>query len=279
MMKQWLSPAKLNLFLYITGRRPDNYHNLQTLFQFIDLCDSLTFNLRKDNKINLLTPFDNVPYDKNLIVIAAQCLKNYTQRLDLGIDITINKKIPMGGGLGGASSNAATVLVALNELWQLALPIETLITLGRKLGADVPIFIYGHAAFAEGIGDQLQSVDYQENWYLITYPNIEISTVEIFNDPGLKRDTPVRTIEQLLSQPFEAFSNDCENIVGKRYPKVHQIISYLSQFAPTKLTGTGACVFSLCHSQQQAQEIQSTLNKFSVESFITRSLNTSPLYQ
>ncbi len=277
-MKHWLSPAKLNLFLYITGRRPDNYHNLQTLFQFIDVCDKLTFNVRNDGKIRLLTQFEQVPEDKNLMTIAAQRLKSYANNSELGVDIAIEKMIPMGGGLGGASSNAATVLVALNQLWNLNIEQQTLITIGRSIGADVPIFIYGHSAFAEGIGDQFQQVDIPQYWYLVSCPNIEISTVKVFNDPKLQRDTPKRTIEQLMSIPFDKFTNDCEPIVRERYPQVDQLISYLSQFAPTRLTGTGACVFTRCDSKEQALSIQNELKSLSVKNFITKSLNLSPLY-
>ncbi|MCX8585298.1 MULTISPECIES: 4-(cytidine 5'-diphospho)-2-C-methyl-D-erythritol kinase [unclassified Gilliamella] len=277
-MKHWLSPAKLNLFLYITGRRPDNYHNLQTLFQFIDVCDKLTFNVRNDGKIRLLTQFEQVPEDKNLITIAAQRLKSYANNSELGVDIAIEKMIPMGGGLGGASSNAATVLVALNQLWNLNIEQQTLITIGRSIGADVPIFIYGHSAFAEGIGDQFQQVDIPQYWYLVSCPNIEISTVKVFNDPKLQRDTPKRTIEQLMSIPFDKFTNDCEPIVRERYPQVDQLISYLSKFAPTRLTGTGACVFTRCDSKEQALSIQNELKSLSVKNFITKSLNLSPLY-
>lgn len=278
-MRQWFSPAKLNLFLYITGRRSDNYHNLQTLFQFIDYCDIVTFSVHQDNQINLLTDFDNVPVHENLMTIAAERLKSYTNCQDLGVDITIDKKIPIGGGLGGASSNAATVLVALNQLWQLDLSIETLIDIGRKIGADVPIFIYGHSAFAQGIGDQLQTVNIPEYWYLVTYPNIKISTVKIFNDPELTRNTPSKNLDDLLSLSFDQFRNDCENVVRKRYPIVDKVITYLSQFAPTRLTGTGGCIFSRCQTKQQAQQIQQKLNNaFQIPSFVVKSLNKSPLY-
>lgn len=277
-MKQWLSPAKLNLFLYITGRRTDNYHNLQTLFQFINYCDQLTFNVRQDNQINLLTPFANIPAHKNLIIIAAEQLRTFTQRPDLGVDIAIDKKIPMGGGLGGASSNAATVLVALNELWQLNLSTETLMDIGRKIGADVPIFIYGQASFAQGIGDQFQALDIPEYWYLVTCPNIEISTVNIFNDPQLPRNTPVQSLHDLLLLPFDKQRNDCEGIVRKHYPLIDKVIDYLSHYATTRLTGTGACVFTQCKTEQQAKEIQKHLNSLSIDSFIAKALNHSPLY-
>nr|WP_267340845.1 MULTISPECIES: 4-(cytidine 5'-diphospho)-2-C-methyl-D-erythritol kinase [unclassified Gilliamella] len=278
-MKQWCSPAKLNLFLYITGRRPDNYHDLQTIFQFIDYCDVVTFNMRQDNQINLLTEFVNVPVDKNLMIIAANHLKSYANRQDLGVDITIDKKIPMGGGLGGASSNAATVLVALNQLWQLNLKTATLIEIGRQIGADVPIFIYGQAAFAQGIGDQFLTVDIPQYWYLVTYPNIEISTVKVFNDPELTRNTPSRNLDDLLALSFDQFRNDCEMVVRKRYPIVDKVIRYLSQFAPTRLTGTGACIFTQCQTEREAKQIQQKLNNnFQVPSFVVKALNKSPLY-
>jgi 4-diphosphocytidyl-2-C-methyl-D-erythritol kinase len=277
-MKQWLSPAKLNLFLYITGRRPDNYHNLQTLFQFIDVCDKLTFKVRNDGKVNLLTQFEHIPEAKNLIIIAAQKLKSYANNNKLGADIAIEKIIPMGGGLGGASSNAATVLVALNQLWDLKIKQQTLMEIGRSIGADVPIFIYGHSAFAEGIGDQFQPVEIPEYWYLVSCPNIEISTVKVFNDPKLHRNSPERNIEQLISISFDEFSNDCENVVRERYPQVDKLISYLSQFAPTRLTGTGSCVFTRCDSKEQALSIQTELKSLAIKSFITKSLNTSPMY-
>jgi 4-diphosphocytidyl-2-C-methyl-D-erythritol kinase len=277
-MKQWLSPAKLNLFLYITGRRPDNYHNLQTLFQFIDVCDKLTFKVRNDGKVNLLTQFEHIPEAKNLIIIAAQKLKSYANNNELGADIAIEKIIPMGGGLGGASSNAATVLVALNQLWNLKIKQQTLMEIGRSIGADVPIFIYGHSAFAEGIGDQFQPVEIPEYWYLVSCPNIEISTVKVFNDPKLHRNSPERNIEQLISISFDEFSNDCENVVRERYPQVDKLISYLSQFAPTRLTGTGSCVFTRCDSKEQALSIQTELKSLAIKSFIAKSLNTSPMY-
>jgi 4-diphosphocytidyl-2-C-methyl-D-erythritol kinase len=277
-MKQWLSPAKLNLFLYITGRRPDNYHNLQTLFQFIDVCDKLTFKVRNDGKVNLLTQFEHIPEAKNLIIIAAQKLKSYANNNELGADIAIEKIIPMGGGLGGASSNAATVLVALNQLWDLKIKQQTLMEIGRSIGADVPIFIYGHSAFAEGIGDQFQPVEIPEYWYLVSCPNIEISTEKVFNDPKLHRNSPERNIEQLISISFDEFSNDCENVVRERYPQVDKLISYLSQFAPTRLTGTGSCVFTRCDSKEQALSIQTELKSLAIKSFIAKSLNTSPMY-
>lgn len=285
-MAIWLSPAKLNLFLYITGQRADNYHNLQTLFQFVTICDELHFSLRNDNEINLLTPFNNVAYEDNLIIKAAKLLLNYSQLNHItlppcfGVDITINKKLPMGGGLGGGSSNAATTLVALNQLWQLNLSTNQLMEIGKKLGADVPIFIYGKSAFAQGIGDDLQQVNIPEKWYLIVKPDIAIATVSIFKHPELKRDTVTRNIQQLLQQPY---ANDCEPIVRKLYPYIDALITLLSAKAPTRLTGTGSCIFSECDTEQQAKALQTYLHDRlksadNTVSFIAKGCNNSPLY-
>ena len=286
-MKIWQSPAKLNLFLYITGKRADNYHNLQTLFQFVDLCDELQFSRRQDNRITLATPIKDIDDNNNLVIKASKLLLEYahTHHLTLpeqyGITIHINKKLPIGGGLGGGSSNAATTLVALNELWQLHLSVNQLMTLGKTLGADVPIFIYGHSAFAQGIGDLLKSVEIPEKWFLIIKPNIEISTVSIFKHPELKRDTVTRDIDQLLNNSFE---NDCEPIVRKLYPIIDRIITLLSTKAPTRLTGTGSCIFCECESLQHAQKLQLFLNNQflptdNITSLLAKGCNKSPLYQ
>lgn len=284
-MTTWPSPAKLNLFLYITERRSDNYHNLQTLFQFIDYCDELTFTLRNDNKIQLTTVLADVAHDSNLIIKAAQHLLNYSQLHALpisqpyGIDITIDKKLPIGGGLGGGSSNAATTLVALNQIWQLNLSQQTLMVLGRELGADVPIFIFGHSAFAQGIGDILQPIQPKEYWYLVVKPDVNISTAKIFAHPKLKRDSVTKNIEQLLAAPF---NNDCEAVVREIYPKINSLIELLSRQRPTRLTGTGSCIFCECDTKQQALELQKYLiqqqQKLGVtDHFIAKGLNHSPL--
>ena len=198
-MMTWPAPAKLNLFLYITGQREDGYHTLQTLFQFLDYGDTLTIEPRKDGKICLLTPVEGVPDEENLIVRAARLLMKRaaeTERLTpgCGADIAIEKRLPMGGGLGGGSSNAATVLVALNHLWQCGLSVDELAQLGLTLGADVPVFVRGHAAFAEGVGELLTPVDPPEKWYLVAHPGVSIPTPLIFGDPALPRNTPVRSI-------------------------------------------------------------------------------------
>lgn len=278
-MIRWPAPAKLNLFLYITGRRPDQYHNLQTLFQFIDYADYLTFMPRSDEQINLVTPVNNVPDNKNLIVIAATLLQSYVRKQGitvyqpLGVDIAIDKKLPMGGGMGGASSNAATTLVALNHIWKTGLSSEQLMNLGRRIGADVPIFIHGYSAFAEGVGDQFQPVDIPEKWYLVVRPDVEISTVKVFTDHDLKRDTVTKSVTEALLLPF---ANDCEPLVRKRYPQVDSIISLLSQYAPARLTGTGACVFAEFDDETSALATQQQL-PIDIVSFVAKGLNTSPL--
>ncbi|MDU7776161.1 MAG: 4-(cytidine 5'-diphospho)-2-C-methyl-D-erythritol kinase, partial [Citrobacter sp.] len=240
MMTQWPSPAKLNLFLYITGRRADGYHTLQTLFQFLDYGDTLSLEPRRDGEIHLLTPVDGVAHEDNLIVRAARLLmKTAAERGRLpagsGADIRIEKRLPMGGGLGGGSSNAATVLVALNHLWQCGLSLDELAELGLTLGADVPVFVRGHAAFAEGVGEILTPVEPAEKWYLVAHPGVSIPTPMIFNDPDLPRNTPKRSIETLLKCEF---SNDCEVIARKRFREVDAALSWLLEYAPSRLTGT-----------------------------------------
>ncbi|QIQ22109.1 4-(cytidine 5'-diphospho)-2-C-methyl-D-erythritol kinase [Zophobihabitans entericus] len=279
-MIRWPSPAKLNLFLYITGRRPNSsYHNLQTLFQFLDYCDYLTFQVREDTEINLLTPIKNVPDQSNLIVIAAKLLRLYALEnkihtdKPMGVDISIEKILPMGGGIGGASSNAATVLVAMNKLWDLNLSTEQLMDLGRKIGADVAIFIYGHCAFAEGVGDQFQPVHVAEKWYIVARPDVEISTAKVFGEPDLKRDSVTKNITELLNSPF---SNDCEPVVRQQYPEVDRVIRTLSKHSLARLTGTGSCVFAEFESEAKARQVQQCLPD-DIESFVAKGVNYSPL--
>ncbi|VAX76767.1 4-diphosphocytidyl-2-C-methyl-D-erythritol kinase [Serratia symbiotica] len=280
MIPQWASPAKLNLFLYITGQRGDGYHLLQTLFQFLDYSDTLTLEPRQDNGIHLVTPLEGVPHDYNLVVRAAHLLQTYCERHRLltapcGANIRLNKRLPMGGGLGAGSSNAATVLVALNKLWHCGLSKKQLAKLGLNLGADVPIFVHGYAAFAEGIGEQLQPAHPPEKWYLVAHPGINIPTQVIFGDVELKRDTPARSLNQLL---VSAYRNDCEPIARKRFPEVEQLISWLLQYAPSRLTGTGACVFAEFDTENTAREV---LKKAPVwlRGFVARGVNISPLHR
>lgn len=280
MIQQWPSPAKLNLFLYITGRRTDGYHQLQTLFQFLDYGDTLTITPRQDEKIRLLTPVDGVEDEHNLIVRAARLLQRYCDERQIvtpprGADIRIEKVLPMGGGLGGGSSNAATVLVALNHLWQCGLSDERLAELGLSLGADVPVFVRGHAAFAEGIGERLQPADPQEKWYLVAHPGVSIPTPLIFGDAELKRDTPVRPLNELLQLPY---ANDCEPIARKRFREVEQLLSWLLQYAPSRLTGTGACVFAEFNTESEARQVLNQAPAW-LRGFVARGVNISPLHR
>ncbi|GAB2930651.1 4-(cytidine 5'-diphospho)-2-C-methyl-D-erythritol kinase [Hafnia psychrotolerans] len=273
MTQSWPSPAKLNLFLYITGQRANGYHELQTLFQFVDFGDSLGFTTRTDGQILLTTPVDGVADDNNLVVRAARLLQKHSQTTQ-GVDIALTKRIPMGGGLGGGSSNAATVLIALNTLWNCRLADEQLAVLGESLGADVPVFVMGHAAFAEGIGEVLHPVEPEEKWYLIAHPGIHIPTPTIFGDPELIRNTPKRPINVLLST---AWTNDCQPIARKRFCEVEQLVSWLLEYAPSRMTGTGACVFAEFNSEHEAREVLRQVPPW-VSGFVAKGVNVSPLH-
>ncbi|HHE5696995.1 TPA: 4-(cytidine 5'-diphospho)-2-C-methyl-D-erythritol kinase [Citrobacter amalonaticus] len=280
MMTHWPSPAKLNLFLYITGRRADGYHTLQTLFQFLDYGDTISLESRSDGEIHLLTPVDGVAHEDNLIVRAARLLMKTAAesgRLPAGsgADIRIEKRLPMGGGLGGGSSNAATVLVALNNIWQCGLSLDELAALGLTLGADVPVFVRGHAAFAEGVGERLTPVEPAEKWYLVVHPGVSISTPMIFNDPDLPRNTPKRSIETLLKCEF---SNDCEVIARKRFREVDAALSWLLEYAPSRLTGTGACVFAEFDTESRARQVLEQAPEW-FNGFVAKGVNLSPLHQ
>lgn len=278
MMTRWPAPAKLNLFLYITGQRADGYHLLQTLFQFLDYGDTLTIEPRQDGELRLLTPVAGVPDEENLIVRAARLLMQAAaDRGQLaagsGADISIDKRLPMGGGLGGGSSNAATVLVALNHLWNCGFSDDELAALGLQLGADVPVFVRGHAAFAEGIGEVLTPVEPEEKWYLVAHPGVSIPTPVIFRDPELPRTTPVRSISTLLKCEFR---NDCEVIARKRFREVDAALSWLLEYAPSRLTGTGACVFAEFDTESAARQVQEQAPEW-LQSFVARGVNVSPL--
>ena len=280
MMTTWPSPAKLNLFLYITGQRPDGYHTLQTLFQFLDYGDTLTIVPRSDGQLRLLTPVKGVPNEENLIIRAARLLMKTaaaSQRLPAGsgADISIEKRLPMGGGLGGGSSNAATALVALNHLWRCGLSEDELAAIGLTLGADVPVFVRGHAAFAEGVGEVLTPVEVAEKWYLVAHPGVSIPTPVIFRDPELPRNTPVRSIETLLKCEF---GNDCEVIARKRFREVDDVLSWLLEYAPSRLTGTGACVFAEFDTELAARQVLEQAPEW-LQGFVAKGVNLSPLKQ
>ncbi|WP_305417225.1 4-(cytidine 5'-diphospho)-2-C-methyl-D-erythritol kinase [Photobacterium leiognathi] len=269
---QWPAPAKLNLFLYITGQRPNGYHDLQTLFQFVDYGDTLTITPRRDNQIRLTPAIEGVKTEDNLIYRAAEALRQ-AANCDLGADIHIDKILPMGGGLGGGSSNAATTLVALNHLWQTNLFVDELAEIGLKLGADVPVFVRGTSAFAEGVGEKLQPAEPEEKWFLVAKPDISIATVDIFTHPDLPRNTEKRSLEALLRGVYE---NDCEKIVRSLNPEVDQALSWLLEYAPSRLTGTGACVFSEFNTQEEANAILKILPDW-LHGFVAKGVNTSPL--
>ncbi|MEZ8380178.1 4-(cytidine 5'-diphospho)-2-C-methyl-D-erythritol kinase [Vibrio splendidus] len=269
----WPSPAKLNLFLYITGRRDNGYHELQTLFQFVEFGDELTVSANSETSSITITPeIPGVALEDNLIWKAATALQQYTST-SFGADIELKKVLPMGGGIGGGSSNAATVLVALNYLWQLNLSDDQLTEIGLQLGADVPVFVRGHAAFAEGVGEQLQPANPDEKWYLVVKPQVSIATVDIFTHSELTRNTPKRALATLLEQEYV---NDCEKIVRMLYPEVDKQLSWLLQYAPSRLTGTGSCVFAEFSSKKEAESVLEQLPD-TVSAFVARGRNISPL--
>ncbi|HEX3949179.1 MAG TPA: 4-(cytidine 5'-diphospho)-2-C-methyl-D-erythritol kinase [Steroidobacteraceae bacterium] len=274
----WRAPAKLNLFLHIVGRRPDGYHELQTCFQFIDLCDEIRIEVRADGQIRRAVDLPGLPADDDLCVRAARALKD-AAGASLGADIHLLKRIPIGGGLGGGSSDAATCLVALNRLWGIHWPPDRLAALGLKLGADVPVFVYGRVAWAEGVGDRLTPLYAPqapaEPNYLILKPNVFVSTAAVFQDPELTRNSAPITIHGFLASGGR---NDCLGVVRRRYPEVARALDWLSLFGSARLTGTGACVFLACETLNRGQEILSKLPP-ECEGFLARGLNDSPLLE
>ncbi|WP_415775861.1 4-(cytidine 5'-diphospho)-2-C-methyl-D-erythritol kinase [Shewanella oncorhynchi] len=271
--RHWPAPAKLNLFLHVNGRRADGYHELQTLFQFINYCDMLDFKVTETAELILHSNISNVVADSdNLILRAAKSLQQ-TTGFTGGAEIWLDKRLPMGGGLGGGSSDAATTLVALNTLWNTQLSTEELAKIGLKLGADIPVFIHGFAAFAEGVGERLQAVNPSEPWYLIIAPDAHVSTAEVFQDPLLPRDTPKLAIDTLMNQPW---ANDCQKLVVSKYPQVAKALGWLLEYAPSRMTGTGACVFGEFTQKQQALAALAKLPS-EMQGFVAQGMNLSPL--
>ena len=260
------APAKLNLFLHVVGRRPDGYHLLQTLLRFIDLQDTLHFSLREDGVVRRTHDVEGVPEEQDLCVRAARLLQS-DNGCGLGVDITVEKRIPMGGGLGGGSSDAATTLIALNRLWSLGLSRAHLMRLGLRLGADVPVFVFGENAFAEGVGEQLQAYPLAEAWYVVLFPPVHVPTAQIFAHPELTRDTVSITMRALLEQQFPAdrqlqelqLRNDLQSVVCKLYPEVARYIAWLAKFGKAMMTGSGACVFAEFASRSQAETVMKQL--------------------
>ena len=245
------SPAKLNLFLHITGQREDGYHNLQTLFQLLDFGDDIRFSRRTDGELMLTPVMASIPHEDNLIIRAARLLQQATH-CNLGADIHIDKRLPMGGGIGGGSSNAATTLLALNKLWNTQLGVAQLATLGATLGADVPVFVAGNSAFAEGIGEQLQPMTLPEQWFVVLAPNCHVSTADIFCHKDLTRDTPIIKVAAI---PEQGRRNDCQSLVREIFPEVDEALNWLSQHGVARMTGTGACVFTALDSKAEAQAV------------------------
>jgi 4-diphosphocytidyl-2-C-methyl-D-erythritol kinase len=274
----WPAPAKLNLFLHILGRRPDGYHELQTCFQFVELCDEITIEVRTDGLIRRTVEIPGLPAEADLCIRAAKALQAASGSA-LGADISLAKKIPVGGGLGGGSSDAATCLIALNQLWGVHWSPERLAAIGLKLGADVPVFVHGRVAWAEGVGERLTPLYAPqapiEANYLILKPKVFVSTAAVFQDPELTRNSAPITIHGFLASGGR---NDCLGVVRRRYPEVAHALDWLSVYGSARLTGTGACVFLACENQDLAQEIMRKVPP-EFECFLARGLNDSPLLE
>ena len=268
------APAKLNLWLHILGRRPDGYHLLETVFQFLDHADELGFALREDGEIRLHDALDSVPHDSNLIVRAARQLQQLSG-CTLGADIWLRKVLPMGGGIGGGSSDAATTLLGLAHLWRLDCSIDQLAELGLTLGADVPVFVRGHAAFAEGVGEQLTPVDPEEPWYVVLVPQVAVSTAEIFSHPLLTRDSSPLKMRPV---PKGNSRNDCQPVVEQSYPEVRNSLNLLGKFTNARLTGTGSCVFGAFPSKAEADKVLALLSETQT-GFVAKGSNVSMLHR
>ncbi|MBT9614435.1 MAG: 4-(cytidine 5'-diphospho)-2-C-methyl-D-erythritol kinase [Burkholderiales bacterium] len=267
------APAKLNLFLHVTGRRSDGYHLLQTIFRFIDFGDTLSFTPRADGQIVLSTPLPGVPPEKDLSYRAARLLQTATGTTQ-GIDIKLEKRLPLGGGLGGGSSDAATTLLALNQLWGTGLSRPALMELGLQLGADVPVFVLGENAWAEGVGEKLAPIALPPAWYVVLVPALSVQTAEVFAAPELTRNT--------LPVTMSAFSagqvhNDLEPVVSARYPAVAQHLKWLKQYGDARMTGSGACVFAAFSSAREAHDVLAG-KPVGIEGFVARGLDRHPLH-
>lgn len=269
------APAKLNLCLHILGRRPDGYHELQTAFQLLDYGDELTFTPRSDSEIRLYPALEGVPEEENLIWRAADLLRPHATAFT-GVDIALNKRLPLGGGLGGGSSDAATTLLALNQLWRCDCPTEALQRLGLQLGADVPVFVAGHSAWAEGVGEQLSPIELPERWFLVVTPPTPVSTLGVFCHKDLTRDTVPITVAAFLERGGK---NDCQPLVRKLYPEVDKALIWLENFVSNAtMSGTGASVFASFKSEAEAREAnRKTPAPWS--SFVAKGVNVSPVHK
>jgi len=271
---RWPAPAKLNLFLHVTGRRPDGYHQLQTAFQLIDLCDTIGISLREDGSIVRLKGPAGVEAESDLAVRAARALQ-VASGVRRGASLRVSKRIPLGGGLGGGSSDAATVLLALNELWDCGFGVDDLAELGLPLGADVPVFIRGSSAWAEGVGERLEPLQLPERWFVVIHPGVAVSTGDVFQSPELTRNSPLITIRAFFESGGR---NDCEPVVRARYPEVAEALEWLARSAPARLTGTGSCIFAACASAIEAERLAARVpDRWT--SFVARGLSVSPVHE
>lgn len=272
MNRPWPAPAKLNLFLHVVGRRADGYHELQTVFQLLDFCDFLGFATTEDGVIRRPQGPAGVAEADDLVVRAARLLQAESGCRQ-GVEIRLDKRIPTGGGLGGGSSDAATTLVALNRLWGLDWPRPVLAELGLRLGADVPVFVRGRSAWAEGVGERLEPVPLPARWFAVVQPDCRVATGEVFQAPELTRNSPPTTITGFLSSGGR---NDCEPVVRGRFPAVSAALDWLGARADARLTGTGSCVFAAAADEAAAQGLLEGLPP-QWRGFVARGIDESPL--
>ncbi|MEJ2044355.1 MAG: 4-(cytidine 5'-diphospho)-2-C-methyl-D-erythritol kinase [Reinekea sp.] len=271
------APAKLNLFLHIVGRRQDGYHELQTIFQILDLCDTMQFQKKENSGLTFRCSDPALETDDNLVIRAVRALEEISEQT-LNVDIYLDKKLPLGGGIGGGSSDCATTLLALNHLFDLRLATQQLLMLGKALGADVPVFIHGRTTWAEGIGEKLTDIELPDAHYVLVHPNEHVSTAALFNHPELTRDTPLSTIRPALA---ETGRNDFEQLIRKLYPSIDQAFQNCRQFGSPRLTGTGACFFIQVPDESAARESAETIQQQfpSLTTWATRSVSVSTVFQ
>lgn len=277
----WPAPAKLNLMLHITAQRPDGYHELETLFQLLNVGDALSFCPNESGQIKRVTAVPNVPAEQDLVVRAAGLLQA-AAAVAQGVDIEIQKRLPMGGGLGGGSSDAATTLVALNAIWQCGFTNKQLCQLGLQLGADVPVFVNAVSAFARGVGERLETVELPSAWYVVITPNVHMNTAAVFAEPDLKRNCePVAPefVEKLANFPAESLlgENVCEPIVLLQQKEVANALSAMAEFAPARMTGTGSSIFGRFQSEQKAQACGRYFETLGYQVLVAEGVNRSPL--
>jgi 4-diphosphocytidyl-2-C-methyl-D-erythritol kinase len=276
-IRWWPAPAKLNLFLHITGRRSDGYHDLQTVFQLLDWCDEIAVEATPARDIERSAGPTQIPPESDLCLRAARLLQKECG-VAQGARLQLRKCLPTGGGLGGGSSDAATVLLVLNQLWKTGLDLDQLAVLGLQLGADVPVFVRGDSAWAEGRGERLEPLNTPDRWFLVLYPGVSVSTSDVFHAPELTRNSPLLTIRALSTPlPVPATRNDCEPVVRARVPAVAEALDWLTRFAPARMTGTGSCVFADFESAADAERVAARVPEV-WSARVARGLQRSPLH-